>query len=108
MGTPFSITAGSWYTWLELTTEIATQAQRFIKFNESVTLSQRDRENKILGNINENVSEEDDAGHEDTKFRKIRKYDSSQFSNKMSTMDKKAKVKNQLGPLIGGPAGKEM
>jgi hypothetical protein len=52
----------------------------------------------ILGNINENVCDEDegeeeDVGNEDTKFRRINKYDSSQFSNKMSSIDKRAKVK---------------
>lgn len=81
IGIPFMLTIGSWYTWEQLAIETMTQAARFIKFNESVSLSQRDHQ--ILGNINENVSEEEDQGYDETKFRKIRKYDSSQFSNKM-------------------------
>jgi len=48
--------------------------------------------------LNENVSEED-GNMDETKFKKIRKYDSSQFSNKMSQIDRKPKVKQQLAPL---------
>ena len=33
-------------------------------------------------------------GNDETKFKKIRKYDSTQFSNKMSGIDKKPKVRN--------------
>jgi hypothetical protein len=39
IGLPFTMTIGSWYTWSQLAEETFLQAQRFIKFNESMTLT---------------------------------------------------------------------